>query len=131
MDLFWKATAGILLTVILSITLGKWEKDISILLSIAVCCMVSLIAVSFLEPVLDLLRQLETMGNLGSSTLNILLKVLGIGFVSEIVTMICSDSGNSSMGKTITFLSSCAILWMSIPLFNQLIDLLKQILGEV
>lgn len=131
MDLFWKSSAAVIITVILCLTLGKWENGITILLTVAVCCMVGIIAASFLAPVLDLLSQLELLSNLDNSTLKILLKILGISFISEITCVISTDSGYSSLGKMITFLSSCVILWLSIPIVNQFLDLLKQILGAV
>ena len=131
MDLFWKSAAAVLITVVIALTLGKWESNITLMLSVAVCSMVSMIAVSFLEPVMDLFRQLSAMSGLGKNTLTILLKILGIGFVTEIVSLICTDSGNSSLGKIMTFLSSSVVLWLSIPIINQLIDILKQILGAI
>lgn len=63
MSLFWKAAAAVLLAVVLGLSLGK-QKDIGVLLTMAVCCMVAMIAISYLEPVLDFLRELETLGDL-------------------------------------------------------------------
>lgn len=131
MDLFWKSAAAVLITVVIALALGKWESNITLMLSVAACSMVGMIAVSFLEPVMDLFRQLSAMSGLGKNTLAILLKILGIGFVTEIVSLICTDSGNSSLGKIMTFLSSSVVLWLSIPIINQLVDILKQILGAI
>ena len=43
MSLFWKAAAAVLLAVVLGLSLGK-QKDIGVLLTMAVCCMVAMIA---------------------------------------------------------------------------------------
>jgi len=131
MNLFWKSAAAILICVILTITLEKRESNIALLLSVTTCCMVGVISISFLEPVMDLLFQLEVLANLEDNTLKILIKILGISFVAEIVCMICADSGNSSLGKILGFLSSCVILWLAIPIVNQFLDLLKYILGVI
>lgn len=128
---FWKAAAGVLLAVVLGLALGKQEKDISVLLTMAVCCMVSMIAIAYLEPVLDFLRQLEVLGDLQGDMLGILLKALGIGLVAEIAGMVCNDAGNASLGKTIQMLGGAVILWLSIPIFKALLELIEQILGEV
>ena len=37
MSLFWKAAAAVLLAVVLGLSLGK-QKDIGVLLTMAVCC---------------------------------------------------------------------------------------------
>lgn len=131
MDLFWKSAAVVLITVIVSLAIGKWESNITLMLTVAVCCMVGMTALSFLEPVMDLLYQLASMCNLGNNTLSILLKIMGVTFIAEIISLVCSDSGYSSLGKAFGFLSSSVGLWLSIPIINQLIDLLKQILGAI
>lgn len=128
---FWKTAAAVLLAVILGLTVGKQEKDLSILLTMAVCCMVAAIAVSYLEPVLDLLRELESIGELQGGLLGILLKAVGIALVAELAGMICSDAGNGSLGKTLQMLGSAVILYLSIPIFDALLTLIRDILGEL
>ena len=131
MELFWKSVAAALVAVILSFSLGKWEQSFSVLLSAMLCCMMGAVVISFLVPVMDLMRQLEDLCHLGDSTLRILLKVVGIGFVGEMVSMICTDSGNGAMGKMVQLLTNSVIAWLSIPIMNQFLDMLKQILGGI
>ena len=97
MAIFWKAAAAALITVILGLALGKQEKDIGVILSIAVCCMITVSALVYLEPVLEFLRELEGLGNLQGDFLGILLKVFGIGLVAEIASTVCAEAGNSSL----------------------------------
>ena len=131
MDGFWKASAAVLLTVVLVLALGKREKDISVLLTMAVCCMVTAVAMSYLEPVLDLLWEVEAMANVQDGMMEILMKTVGIGLVVEIAGMICTDAGNSSLGKTIQMLGTVVILSLSIPLFRGFLTLIQEILGQV
>lgn len=131
MELYLQAAAAVLLAVVLGLTLGKQGKDLGILLTIAVCCMVAMIALRYLEPVMDLLRSLEKSAQLQGGMLEILLKAVGIGLVSEIAGMICSDAGNGSMGKVLQILGSAVILWLSVPVFTALMELLRQIMGEL
>ena len=95
------------------------------------CCIAASIAVSYLEPVLDLLWELNDIGEMQDGMLGILLKVAGIALVSELAGMICSDAGNGSLGKTLQLLGSAAILYLSIPIFNTLLTLIREILGEL
>ena len=103
---------------VLGLTLAKQNKEITVLLTIGVCCMVVIAGIAFLKPVLDLLRQLESIGNLNSEIVQILFKVVGIGLVSEIASLICSDAGNASLGKALQMMGSMVILWMAIPAFQ-------------
>ena len=131
MDLFWKSVAAVLLTVVLSLAIGKQEKDFAVLLNMAVCCMAAVFAVAYLEPVFDLLRELESEVNLQGELLGLLLKAAGIGLVAELAGMICRDAGNSSLEKTMQLLGSAAILYLSIPMFQSLLALVRDILGEL
>lgn len=129
MGLFLKTCGAVLLTVILILTLGSHSKDMSLVLGIAVCTMVGIIALEFLRPVIEFVSKLEQIGGLNHSLIQILLKVIGIGLISEIASLVCSDSGSSSLGKTLKILGSAVILWLSLPLYSMLIDLLQRILG--
>lgn len=131
MELFWKAAAAALIAVVLGLALGKQGKDFSILLIVAVCAMTAVIVLTYLEPMLDFLRELESLGDLQGDMLGILLKAVGIGLVAEIAGMICSDAGNASLGKTLQMLGSAAILYLSIPIFNAFLKLIQEILGEL
>lgn len=131
MTLFIQCAAGILLAVVLCLCLEKQGKDMAVLLTIAVCVMVLAAAIAYLEPVMDFLSQLQELGNLNSSMVSTLFKILGIGLISEIVSMVCADAGRASLGKSLQILASGVILWLSIPIFTVLLELVQSILGEI
>ena len=131
MGYFWKATAAVLMAVILSLALEKQGKDFSVILTLAVCGMAASAAFLYLEPVLDFLWELEAMADLREDMLGILLKAVGIGLVAELASVICSDGGNASLGKQMQLLGSAVILYISLPVFRSLLQLIQRILGEV
>lgn len=124
-------TALILIGLILSLVLGKQSKDMSLLLTLAVCVLVCLGALEFLEPVMELLRELRRLGGLDSEAVSILLKAAGIGLLSELAGLLCNDAGESALGKVLQILSNAAILWLSLPLFRQIIELIGEVLAEI
>lgn len=131
MNIFLKAVAGILTAVILWLSVNKDNKGISTLLSIAVCVMVFSVCVYFLQPIVDFIHKLELLGDLDETLLSVILKVVGIGLLTEISIAICKDSGNESMGKSLQILSAVAVIWLSLPAFEQLITLLDKVLGSI
>ncbi len=131
MEQFYQISAGVLLAVIVGIMLSKQSKDLMLVLTIAVCCMVIAGVVGYLKPVLDFLVQLKELANLDSDMVQILLKVMGISLLGEICVLICNDSGNTALGKAIQLLETAAILWLSLPLLEALISLLQKILGGI
>lgn len=131
MELFLQGASAVLLTVVLTLSLGKQGKEMAGLLSMVVCCMVIGIAIRYLEPVTDFLEKLETLGDLNGEMITILFKVVGIGMLTEIAAMVCADAGSATLGKTLQLLGAAVILWLCIPIFTALLDLIQGILGGI
>jgi len=128
MDVFLKATAGVLIALILTLILSKQGKDFSLLLTVLVCSVVSAAAINYLTPVVNFFDRLQSIGKLDPDFIKILLRAVGIGLLAEITGLICSDAGNAALGKTLQFLAGAVVLWMSVPLFTSIIDLIEEIL---
>lgn len=131
MDIFWKTLGAALISTILVLVLERQNRDFSLLVTLAASIMIAIAAGKLLEPVIDFLGELEDLGNLSGDMLLCLIKVFGIGMTGEIASSVCSDAGNSSLGKGLRFLTNAAILYLSIPIFSSLTDLFLQILGDV
>ena len=126
MALYLKCAAAALMGVVLILALGR--KDQGLLLSLAICVMIAMAAADYLDPVLELLRMLEKLGELDGGMTAILFKCVGIGLITEIAGMVCIDSGNTSMAKALQLLGTAVVLWLSVPLFNGLLELIQEIL---
>lgn len=129
MEIFGKSAAGFLIALILILSLGKEERSIGLLLTIAVCCMAGITVLQLMEPVLDFLQALQHLIHTESSILTIVFKLVGISTISELVAMICSDAGCSSLGKGLQMLASAVLLYLSIPVFEMMIGLIREIMG--
>ena len=129
METYFKITAGILITMILCLFLPKQKMDISVLLCIAVCTMALTCVASYLDSLISLLTRLIALGNLPGELLQILFKVVGIGLISQIVSVVCIDAGNQSLAKTLQIVTSAVVLWLCIPLIEQIMILIENVLG--
>lgn len=128
---FLQASAGVLLTVIMVLALGKEGKQSALLLVLAVCAMVGVLALGYLSPVVDFMKRLSAIGQINGQMLGILMKVVGIGLIGELAGLICADSGHASLGKVLQILSAAVILRLALPLLEQLLELLERVLGEI
>ena len=93
--------------------------------------MTAMAALHYLQPVLQFLDTLEDIGGLDDDMVKLLLKASGIGLITEIAVLVCKDAGNESMGKSMQLMGVAVILYLSMPLFTALLELLQQILGEL
>ena len=130
MELYWKGAAGIILAAILGITVSRREKDMTVVLHSAVCVMAAIIALQYLSPVLEFLQELDSRGSFPEGVMGLLMRAMGIGIFSQIAGSLCADSGSASLSRCISFLSGAVILYLSLPMFYSLMDILQDILGE-
>lgn len=131
MSIFLKVIATALVGIIMCLVLNKQSKDYSILLSIAVCCMVTTVGLTYVKPLIEFLLKLENVAGLDSEVTNILFRCVGVGIVSEIAATVCKDAGNASLAKTIILTSSTMILYLCLPLFESLLDMITNIIVEI
>ena len=128
MEIYWKVLGGLLIAVVFGMVLGK---DMSALLSIAVCAMGAVVALRYLQPVLSAIQQMAQATNLQSDMLQILIKILGISLISEIAAVVCNAAGATGICKLLKVITCTVILWIAIPVFETVLSLLQQILGEL
>ena len=131
MDMFLKAVAAALITAVIGLVLEKQGKDMRLLLTLAACSMIGVVTFAYFEPVISFVRRLTEMTKLNADLLAVILKSVGIGILGELAGLICRDAGNAALSKTIQMLTTAVILWLSIPLFESLLDLVQAILGEL
>ena len=129
MDDFWKTTALVLLTVILSLSLDKTERDISAVMGIVALCIAACAAVTILNPVLNYLVELQRLFHMPDDLISILMKAVGIALVAELSATICADAGNASLGKMLQILGGAAVLTLSVPMFRTLMTIIKEMIG--
>lgn len=131
MSIFLKTAAGVLAALTVWLCISKYNKDISIIITLTVCAMVIISAMSFLRPVIGFFEKLQLTAKLDGELLSVVLKVVGVAIVGELSTLVCKDAGNESMGKALQFLCASVAIWMSIPVIEKLLSLIDGILGNI
>lgn len=126
-----KAAAGALITAILGIILQRQGKEYALVLVLAVSAMGACLALTYINPVISFLEQLCILSNLDAEVLKILLKAVGVGLIGEIAGTVCADSGNGSLGKMLQLLGAAVILWISLPILQQTMELIVEVLEGV
>ena len=129
MENYWKACAIMILAVVLGAALGKTEKDLSVLLSLAACCVILMVALEYLSDILVFLWELGNgIGDRNPFT-GILLKIAGVALVTEVSSLFSADAGNSSLGKAMQILGNSVILFLSLPILEGFLGIIREILG--
>ena len=131
MDVYFKLLSVVMLTSILALTLAKLGNDYSLMLTLLVCSVVLASSVQFLRPIFSFFTSLSDLLGDSADIMKLLMKIVGVGVVSQITEMVCNDAGNASLGKVLHILTISVILWLSLPILEELVSLMKSILEAV
>lgn len=117
-----------LLTVFASMMLKSLKPEFSLLISLAGGLIVLFMTVNYLVELISAFTNIIDKTGLNNDLLKSVLKIIGVGYLTEFAGNICVDSGNSSMADKIILAGKIIILVMALPIINSIIDILVSIL---
>ena len=129
MDLFLKSISVVLLGITIFPVVAQKDKSFTVPLLVLGCCILLVNALQHLRPVVELMERLRIQSSMDPKIFTILMKSTGVGLIAEFSALLCSDAGNASLGKGIVIVSSTTVLWLALPLIEDLLDLIGNILS--
>lgn len=117
-----------LLSLFLVIVLKGRNKEFGVFLSI-ISCMALLVA--FILNMQEIWQDLSSLFDLGGVNFlyaEILLKIVGISFLSQVVSNLCCDAGEVSLGKSSILLGKMSVLILCIPIIKDAVEAVKSVL---
>ena len=118
-------------TIIISlilILLRQENKSFAMILSLTSGIFIFYIILPELNKILLTLDNLSQNLNLKSSYIIILLKIIGIAYICEFASQICSDAGEKSIASKIEFSGKILIMSSAIPILNDLLEIIINII---
>lgn len=129
MEVFFRAAALAVVCTVLTVTVRKETKELGLLLSLAGCVLLVGLTWKFLTPILEFLRRLTRLSNLSGDMVGILLKITGVSLLGEAACSVCEDAGESTLGRITKVCAGTTVLYLSLPLFQGVLDLVEGLLG--
>jgi len=121
------AGIGIIATIIIAV-LKVQRPEISIQVSIITGIIIFLIIAGKLSAVLSLLDSYISRVNIDMSYLTVLLKVIGIAYITEFGAEVCNDAGESAMASKIELAGKVIIVVLAVPIITSMLDLIIKIM---
>ncbi|MBS4786419.1 MAG: stage III sporulation protein AD [Clostridiales bacterium] len=112
-----------LICAVLAVVLGQYRPEYRTLVSLGAGVLILMLV---LENILPAVQQIESVFSLTGMDLNygeILMKVVGICFFTQLASDVCRDAGEGSAASKIEFAGRCAVLVISLPLFTEVLEL--------
>ncbi len=122
------AAAG-MIAVILAIIFKKGKEEFSLYISIAACVFILIWGMGKLEVIFDAIDRLQGYIKINQAYVTILIKIIGITYVTEISASLCKDSGYNAIGEQIELVGKLAILAISMPIMLAILDTINGLLS--
>lgn len=117
-----KLIAVALIAAILIVLLRNSRPEQAMLVSIAAAVLLLFWLLDSIQPILEEVRQLLESFGFGTEQGEILLKSLGICFLSQTAGDLCRDAGENSLAGHIELAGKVSVLLLCLPLFHTLLE---------
>mgnify|MGYP003289635158 CR=1 FL=1 len=125
---FFKIIAIGILTCIVAIVVKQIKPEFYIVIVISGGIIMFLMLVEQLKTVIDYFLTIFTKVNLDYSLFVLIIKILGVGYLTEFAQGICIDTGNASIGEKILIGGKIIILCLALPIITSLLDMILALL---
>jgi stage III sporulation protein AD len=117
-----------MVTTFAGLVLRQQKPELAAVVSIAGGIVVLLMFVDSLGVIFSGFGEIVSKSGIKSEVFSNILKIIGIGYLTEFAAGICADAGNTSMAQKVTLAGKVIILVLALPIINNLIDIIIGIL---
>ncbi|MDR0975728.1 MAG: stage III sporulation protein AD [Christensenellaceae bacterium] len=128
MEVVYKIIGVGIITAVSAITLRQTKPELALILSIVGGIVIFLLSVRGLSSVFSSITSLTERTGLDQKVFEALLKIVGVGYLTEIASGVCADSGSSSLANYVSLGGKIIILVLAMPIINNLVNLIISIL---
>ncbi len=115
--------------VLLALQIKQARPEYAVYLSVATGVFLLIMAAQRLEVVVESVRLIQSSISIQSSYIQVLLKIIGITYISEFAADICRDAGYSAVAGQIGIFAKLSILAVSMPIVTALLETIQSFLG--
>lgn len=117
-----------IIAILFAIMFKKGKEEYSLYINIAACLVILILGIGKLEVILDAINKLQGYIQLNKSYVGILIKIIGITYVTEISSSLCKDSGYHAVSEQIELVGKLTILAISMPILLAILDTINNFL---
>lgn len=113
--------------VFLAVLLRNQKSDFSMYVILGVAVMIFAVICTQLESIVTAVNNFSTYVNIEKKYIVILIKMMGITYVSEFAASICRDLGYQSIASQIEMFARLSLFVISIPVVSALIETISSL----
>ena len=119
------------ITVITAVLLKGTKPELSFAVTVVGIIIILSFVVDMLRGTMALFVSISEIGGVDNSLLKLLLKIVGVGYLTEFGAGILTDFGSSSIADKVTLVGKITIVLLSMPVLENLLQLISGFLQIV
>ncbi|MCL1802705.1 MAG: stage III sporulation AC/AD family protein [Eubacteriaceae bacterium] len=120
--------AAALIVVVISVYFRKQNEDYAVYISIAAGMIILGSSLSYLYPVLAVVRDYAAKSNITNLQLSSVLKILATAYLAQFASDICTDANNSSLANKVEIAARFMIAYLSLPIVLTLFEYISTLM---
>ena len=108
---------------VLAMTLRSMRTEYAVLLSLGAGVILLFWMIDSLSPILEQLGTLIESTRLAPEYGGILIKALGISYITQLASDACKDAGEGAIGAKLELCGRVSIILLSLPMFAELLSI--------
>ena len=117
MNIFSVAAVAVI-TSLLALSLAKTNPHTSLIISLCGGCVILIFALSYIAPLITLVKSMAAIGNINDEYIKIALKAGGLGISVSVCSAICTDAGQTAVAAKLEIAGRIAILCTAMPVIS-------------
>ncbi|MBP3592922.1 MAG: stage III sporulation protein AD [Lachnospiraceae bacterium] len=113
-----------ILTIIIAMAMRQGKAEYATFVSLTGSILIAWIAVRLLDGITGSLERLEKLLHLDMEYVALLLKMIGVTYLSEFASSLCRDAGYSAVAGQIELVGKLTILTIGMPIVLALFELM-------
>ena len=127
MEIFKIIAIGIITTIAVLI-LKQTKPEIAVLVGLAGSLLIFFELIDMISSIFVVFNNIVDKTGVSGDLFGVLLKIIGVGYLTEFSASICADSGNSSIADKIMLGGKVVILVLALPIFTSILDIILGLL---
>ena len=127
LDIFKIIGVGII-TAITALIVRQIKPEVSVIITISGGIIMLLMMVQSLTSIFSAFNSIVEKSGLTSGLFTTILKIIGVGYITEFSANLCADSGASSIADKILLAGKIIILVLALPIVTNIIDIISGLL---
>jgi stage III sporulation protein AD len=113
-----------LVAAVLSIILRQYNREFGLYIPLIAGTIILIAVIVAMRPALDTVNNLMSAAGMNNIYGQTLLKGLAVCYLTQLATDACKDAGETAIAGKLELAGKIAIVLLSLPLFNSLVELI-------